>query len=337
MTESRKGIVTAGTWCVDRNIGIEFWPGEDGLAEIDDIQPRGGGSGCNLACDIRRLDPSIPVETIALVGDDANGRLLLAQADEFGIGRSRMIVAPDATTQCTDAYISRRSGRRTHIYLAGTATLLTPDHFDLDGLTGRFFHLGLPGVHKLMDAPWQGDANGWVTVLKRARAAGLETNLELASVERERLSALAHACLPHLDMLIVNDTEIGAIGGEDTVQGGVTDVEACIRAARSALDQGPMRLVVAHFPLGAVAVTREGAVVHRPSVRVPPEAVVSANGAGDAFAAGVVYGQHQGWSLEDSLSLAHASAAASLRAMSTVDGMASWQECLDLAQRWGWR
>src|SRR5262249_38976054 len=157
-----------------------------------------------------------------LVGDDANGQLLLAQADEFGIGRSRVVVVPGQSTQCTDAYISRRSGRRTHIYFAGTATLLTPDHFDLDGLGAyRFLHLGLPGSPNLRDAPWQGDANGWVTVLKRARAGGLETNLELASVERQRLAALSRPCLPHLDFLIVNDVEIGAIAGEETVRDGV--------------------------------------------------------------------------------------------------------------------
>jgi hypothetical protein len=74
-------------------------------------------------------------------------------------------------------------------------------------------HLGLPGIHKRMDGPWGDDANGWITVLRKAHAAGLETNLELCSIPVERLRGLARPCLPHLDLLIVNDFEIGAITG----------------------------------------------------------------------------------------------------------------------------
>lgn len=333
----RHGIVTAGTWCVDRNKLVERWPAEESAVEILEVETRGGGSGCNLAIDIRKLDPALPVETIALVGDDADGRLLMAEADEHGIDRRRMQVTGAAPTQYTDAYVSRRTGRRTHLYYQGTAALLTPDHLDLAPTTGRILHLGLPGVHRRMDAPWGEDANGWVTVLRQAHAAGLLTNLELASVDPARIAALARPCLPHLDLLIVNDFEIGAIAGEPTAHDGATDVEACIRAARHVLALGPMRLVAVHFPKGAVALTREGGLVRRPSVRVPPEAVASTNGAGDAFAAGLLYGWHQGWSLDEAVLLAHATAAASLRAISTTGSVESWRACLDLAQAWGWR
>jgi sugar/nucleoside kinase (ribokinase family) len=333
----RHGIVTAGTWCVDRNKLLDFWPGEDVAVEILEVETRGGGSACNLAIDIRKLDPDLPVETIGLVGEDDDGRFLANEADAHGIDRAQMQTTAAAPTQYTDAYASRRSGKRTHIYYQGTAALLTPDHFDVERTRGRILHLGLPGVHRRMDGPWEDDASGWVTVLKRARAAGLETNLELVSVDRARIADLARPCLPHLDLLVANEVEIGAIAGETTVRDGVTDVEACIRAARKVLAEGSMRVVVAHFPRGAVAVTHEGGLVQHPSVRVPPDAVASANGAGDAFAAGCLYGHHQGWSVEDSLALAHATAAASLRAISTTGAVESWRACLELAERWGWR
>jgi sugar/nucleoside kinase (ribokinase family) len=188
-----------------------------------------------------------------------------------------------------------------------------------------------------MDQPWGEDANGWVTVLKKARTAGLETNLELVSVEPERIAALARPCLPYLDLLIVNDTEVGAIAGEATSAEGRTDVEACVRAARHVMAQGAMRLVVVHFPMGAVALTRDGELVRHPSVRVPQAEVASTNGAGDAFAAGMLYGHLAGWRLMEALALAHATAAASLRAFSTTGSVESWQACLALAEQWGWR
>ena len=258
-------------------------------------------------------------------------------ADKHGIERSRMHVTSEAATDYTFAFSALPSGQRTHISYFGTSHLLTPDHFDFSGLAHRIFHLGLPGIHNIMDAPWQGDANGWVTTLKKARAAGLETNMELASLAPERLAALLRPCLPHLDLLVVNDHEIAGIAGFETVVDGRTDVAACEAAAKTVLDMGVGQIVVAHFPLGAVLVARDGSVVRSPSVNAPPSEVVGANGAGDAFAAGFVYGFHEGWSVEDALKLAHAVAAASLREISTTASVEAWAECLALARKWGWR
>jgi len=94
--------------------------------------------------------------------------------------------------------------------------------------------------------------------------------------------------------------------------------------------------VVVHFPKGAIAVARDGTATQQPSVRVPQSAIVSANGAGDAFAAGMLYGLHESWDVRRCLALAHASAAASLRGASTTDTVEQWQTCLQLAEGWGW-
>jgi sugar/nucleoside kinase (ribokinase family) len=331
------GFVTGGTWCVDRNKLVEYWPSEDGLVRILSDEPRGGGSACNVAVDIRRLDPAMPVATMGLIGNDADGRFLLAEADAAGIDRTRLAVTDAAPTHYTDAYGSRASGRRTHLTFEGTAALLTPEHFDFTALPGRIFHLGLPGVHRCMDAPWLGEANGWVATLRRARAAGFLTSLELASIAPERLAALARPCLPHLDFLIVNDAEIGALAGEPTVVSGATDVAACIRAVRHVAGLGPMRLIAAHFPAGVVALSDAEGLILQPSLTVPPGEIAAANGAGDAFAAGTLYGLHEGWAATDALALGRAAAAASLRGLSTTGTVETWQACLALAERWGTR
>ena len=334
---TRKGILTGGTWCVDYNKLLDQWPAENGRADIQSIEIGGGGSGCNMAIDIKRLDPLMPVATIGLVGNDAGGRILFAEADAHGIDRTQLATTAETQTDFTDAFASQATGRRTHISYFGTSHLLTPDHFDFSSSTHRFFHLGLPGIHRLMDAPWQGEANGWVATLKKARAAGLATNMELASIERDRLAALLRPCLAHLDYLIVNDHEIGGITGLETVSDGKTDVAACKMAAAAALKLGVGRLVAVHFPGGAIAAHRDGGIWAMPSVKVPASAVAGANGAGDAFAAGFLYGLHEDWNLEDTLRLAHATAAASLRRITTYGGVESWSNCLALAKQWGWR
>ncbi len=117
----------------------------------------------------------------------------------------------------------------------------------------------------------------------------------------------------------------------------MTDATAAAKAAEALLSLGVAEIAVIHFPMGAVAALRGSAPVFQPSVLVPADAVVSANGAGDAFASGVVFGLHEGWPVLDCLKLGHAAAAASLRATSTFEGVKSAQECLGLASRWGWR
>lgn len=333
----RRGFITGGTWCVDNNRMVTHWPGEDGHAQFIEEERHGGGSGCNFALNIKRLDSAMPVETITIVGDDELGRFLRSLAEGAGVGHAQMHVTANASTQWTDAFVSKASGRRTHIFNSGASLALTPDHFDFSATNARYLHLGLPGMHQHLDGPWQGDANGWVTVLKRARAAGLKTNMELASIDAEELAKLVRPCLAHLDLIVVNDSEIGALSGIDTLPGGVTDVAACQRAARHVLENGAMDMVVVHCPVIAIAVTRDGKVFTKPSTQIPRELVAGANGAGDAFAAGMLYGVHEDWSVDDALTLAHASAAASLRSLSTTGSVEPWRKCLALANEWGWR
>ena len=334
---ARRGFVTAGTWCLDRNRMIDRWPHEDSIGTAWGLEERGGGSACNFAIDMRRLDNAMPVATIGLVGDDTAGQSLVAEADRAGIEHSHMAIEPGATTHITDAFVSERSGLRTHITDLGIAAKLSPAHFNIDGLMGKYFHLGLPGVHPAMDAPWQGEANGWVSVLHRAREAGFLTNMELCSLAPERLRMIVRPCLPLLDLLIVNDHEIGALADMATVQDECTDIGACEQAVQRVFELGSMALIAVHFPAGAVGMTRDGASAFVPSAAIPQAEIVGPNGAGDAFAAGCLYGLHEDWPLPDALWMGHAAASCSLRHAGTTDGVLSWRDCLAAADRWGRR
>ncbi|KQQ91067.1 carbohydrate kinase family protein [Aureimonas sp. Leaf324] len=333
----RRGFLTGGTWCADHNKLLDRWPVEETVTRILEESVEGGGSACNFGIDIRRLDPSMPVATIGCVGDDEDGRILLRYADDNGIDRTGMRVIAGGRTNYTDAYSTRDTGKRTHIFHQGTSALLSPDHFDFAGTSARIFHLGLPGIHDVMDNAWKGEVNGWVATLKAARAAGLETNFELLQIAPERLRELAEPCLLHLDTLVINDYEIGAITGSQTTRDGETDIAACEAAGRQIMERSSVKVLAIHFPRAAIAFTRDGAVYRHPSVNVPQSEVRGANGAGDAFAAGFMYGHHEGRPVPDCLKLAHASAAASLRSVGTTGSVETAERCLALADDWGWR
>jgi sugar/nucleoside kinase (ribokinase family) len=333
----RGGVLTAGTWCVDLNKSIPAWPREDTMNTIVDVDHQGGGSACNMAIDLKRLDPSLPVETMGVIGDDADGRFLLDQCDIFGIAREGLLALPGAATACTDCFNSLESRRRTHFYFPGVAARVSPDDFDFSRTQARILHLGLPGAHKTMDEPWRGESTGWAATLRQARARGLQTNLEMVSTERTKVRAFGLSCLPHLDLLIVNDYEIGCVADVETRDETGAIPGRVEEALREVFTLGPLKLAVVHFPEGAIAMTSDGSCVALGSLALPPEAIAGANGAGDAFAAGVLYGWHEGQTIEKSLRLGHACAAASMREVSTTTGVASVADCLALADQYGHR
>lgn len=333
----RRGVLTAGTWCVDNNKTLERFPVEDTMSVYVEIDRQGGGSGCNMAIDLKKLDPSFHVETMGIVGDDDDGRFLAAQCDEYGIERAHLQLIAGGATPFTDCLNSEESGKRTHLFFPGVANVLSPEHFDFSTTRARILHLGLPGAHKIMDAPWRADSTGWAPVLRAARQAGLQTNLELVSTTRDKIRHFGRSCLPHLDLLIVNDYEIGAVADIETRDGTRTRVSRVTDALKAVFEYGPLTLAVAHFPEGAIAVTRDGTVTRIGSVAIPDDAIVGVNGAGDAFAAGVLYGWHEGRAIDDALRLGHACAAASMRSAATTSSVVPVDACLKLAAQWGFR
>ncbi len=233
----RRGVLSAGTFCVDFNKSIARWPEEDTSNEVLAIDRQGGGSGFNMAIDLKRLDPGLPVEAMGVVGDDALGRFLFETCDAHGVDRAGLRALEGRATMSVDAFSVAKNGRRTHFYHQGVAAEMTPESFDFSSTPAKILHLGLPGAHKAMDRPWRGEANGWVAALRKARAAGLGANLELMTTRADRLAELGRPCLPHLDWLIVNDYEIGALAGRETRRAdGSTDL-----AAGRARDRGRAR------------------------------------------------------------------------------------------------
>jgi sugar/nucleoside kinase (ribokinase family) len=335
---SRSGILCGPAWCIDSNISIATWPQEETVATVLSQDDRGGCPGHNMSTALVKLGAPFPVSAVGLLGKDDNGKKLFEICDAHGIDRQMLEMREGLTTSYVMAMTAKDTGKRTFFSVAGAHDAQTPDDFDFTKSNARYVHLGLPGFHKQLDSTWKDDANGWITILKKARAAGLKSNLEMASFDVTLISNVVRPMLPHLDSLIINDFEAAAISGKRTIENGLTNIATC-RIVLEEIIQAHRNLefAVIHFPLGAIAMTRKGEVYAQASVNVPRSAIVGSNGAGDCFAAGILMGQHEGWNMQQSLKVGHASAAASLRASSTTASVMPWQECLALAESWGWR
>ncbi len=154
------------------------------------------------------------------------------------------------------------------------------------------------------------------------------------------MADVARPCLPYADSLVINELEAGALTGIDApVPGadGPVDWAALEAMALGLIESGVAKLAVVHFPAGSVAAGPGGRTWRQGSVRLAREEVRSTTGAGDAFAAGVILGLHEGWPVERCLRLGAASAAACVRGLKTSDGIRPAGVCLADAERAGYR
>jgi sugar/nucleoside kinase (ribokinase family) len=78
-----------------------------------------------------------------------------------------------------------------------------------------------------------------------------------------------------------------------------------------------------------------GDIVWQPSVKVPPVNIAGTAGAGDAFAAGVLYGIHENWPMARSLKLGVCAAAASLYHPTCSESVRPLEDCLALGDQLG--
>ena len=331
-----RGVVCAGSIVVDVGKIIEAYPPLDHITTIEDVSLSTGGPGLNMAVDLRALGATFPLAMLGAVGDDQHGAFVLDACARLSIDTAGVVRLAGVATSFTDAMVERVGGRRTFFHHIGANGRFDGSAAELP--EARILHVGAPGLHPLMDAP-TAEGNGWSELLRRARSAGMHTNMELVSLAPEVLVEVAAPCLPHLSSIVVNELEAGALTGIDApVPGpdGPVDWAALAAMARGLVGRG-VGLAVVHFPAGSVAASSDGRVVRHGSVRLPREEVRSTTGAGDAFAAGVIYGLHEGWPVAECLRLAAASAAACVRGQNTSDGIDTAENCLAEAEKCGYR
>jgi sugar/nucleoside kinase (ribokinase family) len=331
----RTGITAAGNWIRDHVKTVDAWPAQDGLANILGRADGNGGGPYNLLKDLARLGAPFPLAGIGLVGDDADGRAILADCRECGIDTAQLRPVPGACTSYTDVIAVRGTARRTFFHDRGASARLGPEHFDFAGTTSRIFYLGYLLLLDGLDAPGADGAPAAREVLRRARSAGLLTALDCVSAAADHFRGTVAPVLPEVDVLFVNDFEAEQITRTSLGRGPSLDRRAVEAASRALVDLGVRAWAVVHFPEGACACSGSGEVVWQPAVRMPPGLISNTVGAGDALAAGVLLGLHEGWPMGPSLELGACAAAASLLHPTCSGGILASAECLAFGREQG--
>jgi sugar/nucleoside kinase (ribokinase family) len=331
----RSGILAGGNWIRDHVKTVDTWPAQDGLANILGQTDGNGGGPYNVLKDLAKLRAPFPLAGVGLIGDDPDGRAVLADCRAHGIDTGLLRVEAGLRTSYTDVMTVQGTGRRTFFHDRGANARLGPADFDFAGRLERIFYLGYLLLLDGLDAPARDGAPRALDVFRRARAGGMVTALDCVSAASDRFRTTVAPVLPEVDVLFANDFEAEQIAGIGLGRAAALDRGAVERATRALVELGVRAWVVVHFPEGACACSRAGEIIWQPAVRVPAEMISGSVGAGDALAAGVLFGLHEEWPMKRALELGACAAAASLLHPTCSESVPPHGECLAFGRAQG--
>jgi len=321
MANGKGGIIFAGNMIVDRLKFVEAWPQRMGLTKIVRQADALGGLACNCAIDMAKLAPEIPVSVIGLVGEDALGDFILKEFSGFPAIDTGM-VGRVGETPYTDV-MTTPDGERTFFYFPGAGAMLGPEHFAFEKTDAAIMHIGYILLLERLDGPDKEYPTGMCRVLDSARKAGVLTSVDIVSESGTRYKDVATPALAYTDILSINDIEAeGVTGIPIRSAGGALKEDALECCVRELAERGVGKWVCVHMPEIAAGLDVQTGEYHTSkALLLPKDFIGSTVGAGDAFAAGLLYAAYRGRPLAEALDEANAVAAYSLKGYSASDSL----------------
>jgi sugar/nucleoside kinase (ribokinase family) len=300
----QQGVLCSGSIVFD----IIVRPADDSAwgttSFVDSIEYHLGGNGANTSTALARL--GVPVRLMGAVGNDANGTMALETLGRSGVDVSA-VERLDFATATTVVMVNSAGDRKfLHRLGASSRAFAEPVKFPpalLSGMT--HYHLAslflLPRLRS--HAPM---------VLARAREAGLSTSMD-TNWDAEGLWMLdLEPCLPHLDILFMNEDEARMLTGRSDA----------FSAAQAVLARGVGTAVVKLGSRGCAVYSKDRGMIC-PAFDVK---VTDTTGAGDCFVGGFLAALVRGASHADAAAFANAVGALSVQKIGAVEGVPSQGE-----------
>jgi len=257
-----------------------------------------------------------------VVGGDAEGKILLQDFQKVGVDTSQIRAKPEAKTGSV-LCLSDRLGRRSLYVVPGANSLLIMDDLDLTYINqAKWLHLSSFA-----------DDRQFKVLLELIDRLASSVKLSFAPGVLHAIKALAilSPILNRTHLLFVNQREIRHLTGKDVIAGTESCLKQGCRMVVVTLGKG-MTLELGHRTVTAVAYIRdaENEYAIEPS-RQYIISEVDATGAGDAFAAGFLYGLLKGRGLNECGCLGDIVARFSLTKLGAREGSPT---LIELAQRY---
>lgn len=331
--EKRRGIVIAGSLIADVFYKIDTYPKEGRLTAVRETTGHVGGSG-NLILDLAKIDPELPVEVSAIVGNDERGEMLIRKLSHFSnIDLSHVIKKNE--TSVTIVMNSQDTKQRTFFFIPAASDQFELSCIDWENINAKIFHLEYLLLMEKVDAPDEIYGTHGARILYEAKKRGMETSIDMVSEQSTCAGRIISSALRYTDYCAINEVEAEAVTGIDLT----SSVGALEAGAEKALwrlrEMGVGKWIVIHSPGYSYGLDCEKEEVHAaPSLKLPDGYIKGTTGAGDAFCSGILYGAYRGDRLENAMKLAAACAACSLSEENGTDGMRKYQDVLKLSEQY---
>ena len=298
---NKKGIAIAGIIVVDVGFEIDGYPRKGNLSKISDqILSTGGAS--NISIDLARLDKELPIKISGIVGDDEHGQFIRERLGVYpNINQNQM--HHRGRTSTTYVMTERDTKERTFFFDPGSSAGYSIDDVDFAALDTDFLVLEYLLSLEHLDQPHEVYGTNSGEFLAKAQAKGIRTFVDVISEENpERYETLVKPALKYVDCIIINEVEAGFLVGESLDENGVIDQAKMYDALELIRQMGVSTWVVVHSPSFAFGLDcQTGEKFTIPTSKLPEGFIQGTVGAGDAFAAGVVYAAYIGKPIEEAL------------------------------------
>ena len=266
---------------------------------VDSIEYHVGGNGANTSRALATL--GVPVRLLGAVGRDRQGDLVLEELRRSGVNTSA-VSRTDLPTATTVVLVNQAAERQfLHRLGASQDAFAAPVRFDAPLIEdAAHYHLAslclLPRLRA--HAP---------DMLAEARSVGLGTSLDTNWDAEGRWMRDIEPCLPHLDLLFMNEDEARMVTGspDPSVAAGI------VRA-------GGVRTAVMKLGRRGCAIYTGDREIVCPGFEVEAK---DTTGAGDCFVAGFLASLMRGADLEEAGRFANAVGALSVQKVGAVAGV----------------
>jgi len=331
----RKGIASGGNLVVDFVKIVDSYPKQGTLSNISLYSRSTGGAVTNVLIDLAKIDGTLPLCAIGLVGCDDNGEYVIQRLREYGIDTGQVRKHDELGTSFTDVIAVQTAGERTFFHYRGANAAFSIGNIDFDNLNVDILHIGYALLLDTLDMEDEEYGTVMARLLAKAQKHGIKTSMDVVSENSDRFSKLVPPSLKYTDYCVVNEIEASMITEIPARDGNGRLIIDNIKQMCSRLfAMGVGKWTVIHSPEMGCGMDSDGSIYVQPSVDVPKEFIKGKVGAGDAFCAGILYAAYMKWSLEKALVTASATAACCLSEANTTDGMKPISEAMEIFEKY---
>ena len=326
-----KGIAFAGTIAVDEIKKIDKYPNQSELTTIKSFSRSNGGAVSNCAISLAKIDPELPIEVIALIGDDDKGHFLRERLSSYpNIDLSQVKYAGD--TPFTDVMQEESGHTRTFFTYRGNLPLFNEHTINLKKVESEILHIGYILLLDSLDQEDPVYGTKMAKVLKQAQDLGIKTSIDIVSENSNRYQKLVPPSLKYTNYCVINEIEAGKRGGiELRGESGVLKSSNVRKVLARLKELGVKEWVAIHCPEGSFGF--DGMEFYSiSSLLIEPDKIKGTVGAGDAYVTGVLYGALKNLSLPEAMKVGTAAAASSLLAEDSISGVQRYDELVRMYQ-----